>query len=100
MKRMDALNSFQVTSASYKPILLSSGNIIDLQTLVVLLCLSIKLYTMMTYNMDLKHFLPQFFQVREDSITALAAEVHRKADKKWVKQKLHSDEEYPDLCPV
>jgi len=81
--------------------LLSSGNIIDLQTWVVII-LSVKqaLRHDDSYDMDLEHFLPQFFQVREYSITALAAKVYGKADKKWVKQKIHSDEEYADLCPV
>jgi hypothetical protein len=81
--------------------LLSSQSIIALQTWVIII-VSVKqaLRHDDAYDMDLEHFVPALFEVQENGISALGIEVYGKADKKWIKQKLFADDEYPDLCPV
>ncbi len=81
--------------------LLSSGTIIGLQTWVIIIS-SVKQAWRHDdfYDLDLEHFLPHHFHVCHDCLSAIAMEVNGKADKKWIKQKAHVDNEHPELCPV
>jgi hypothetical protein len=80
--------------------LLSSGTIVGLQTWVIVISAIKQAWRHDDfYDMCLEKFLPQHFQIRRDLLSALALQVFGKADKQWIPQKLHADNEYPELCP-
>lgn len=49
-----------------------------------------------------EHFMPDKFAIQMDDsrIDSLALTVKGKSDDRWVKYRLHSDHDHPDLCPV
>ena len=80
--------------------LVSSGTLVALQTWVIIIAAVKQGWRHDDwYDIPLEKFLPEHFQIREDLLSAIALEVFGKADKLWIKQKMHADNEYPELCP-
>ena len=81
--------------------LLSTNSIIDLQMFVIAICA-----TKLAYRHDEFHklssdlFLPEYFEIDDNRIDALAIKVKGKCDKTWIPFKLHADHMHTDLCPL
>ena len=81
--------------------LLSTNNIIGLQTWVIIL-IAVMLFLRYDeyHGIQMEDFLVDIFEITERSIDALVLKVFGKSDKTWVNLKLWADHKYPDLCPV
>jgi hypothetical protein len=81
--------------------LLSTQDILDLQMWVInIVATKVGMRHDEFHGLNAEHFLPQYFEITDDRIDALAITVNGKADNEWVPLKLHADHVYPDLCPV
>jgi hypothetical protein len=81
--------------------LLSTSNILDLQMWVIIICATkLGLRHDEFHELSSDRFLPEYFEISESRIDALAVKVYGKCDTDWVMLKLHADHVYPDLCPV
>jgi hypothetical protein len=81
--------------------LLSSKNIVDLQTWVIIInaCLLFLRHDEF-HEIEMKHFKEDLFQILEDQVNSLALEVFGKSDRRWLKRRLVADHLYTELCPV
>lgn len=81
--------------------LMNSGTLHGLQTWTIIICAVKQAWRHDDYyDLEFDKMLPEHFEIRPDFISALAMEVNGKADQGWIQQKLHADNEYPELCPV